>query len=141
MAAIARRDAVLDSSLIIQHTRLGNKRHSFFLRSLFVYEPNLSAISIYEIELGAYRAGRLSDIAALQVDFKVLPITEEIAQRAARLDVDLIRRNRQIGIKDTFIAATCLAYDLPLLTVNVRHFDRVEGLQLIDLNTLSVLNE
>jgi len=141
MAAMARRDAVLDSSMIIQHTRLGNKRHSFFLRSLFVYEPNLSVISLYEIELGAYRAGRLSDIIALQVDFKVLPLTEQIAQRAARLDADLIQRNLQIGIKDSFIAATCLVHDMPLLTVNVRHFDRVDGLQLIDLNTLPAVDE
>ncbi len=138
---MARRDAVLDSSMIIQHTRLGNKRHSFFLRSLFVYEPNLSVISLYEIELGAYRAGRLSDIIALQVDFKVLPLTEQIAQRAARLDADLIQRNLQIGIKDSFIAATCLVHDMPLLTVNVRHFDRVDGLQLIDLNTLPAVDE
>jgi predicted nucleic acid-binding protein len=139
MATVARRDAVLDSSMIIHHTRLGNKRHSFFLRSLLVYNPNLSVISIYEIELGAYRAGRLSDIAALQVDFKILPLTQEIAQRAASLDADLIRRNRQIGIKDTFIAATCLVHNLPLLTVNVRHFDHIGGLQLIELNSLPVI--
>jgi tRNA(fMet)-specific endonuclease VapC len=127
--------------MIIQHTRLGNKRHSFFLRSLLVYNPNLTAISIYEIELGAYRAGRLSDIAALQVEFKILPFTEEIARRAALLDADLIRRNLQIGIKDTFIAATCLVHDLPLLTVNIRHFDRIKGLEIVDPNTLPFIDE
>ncbi len=63
-------------------------------------------------------------------------ITEGIARRAAFLDANLIRQNLQIGIKDTFITATCLVHDLPLLTVNIRHFDRIDGLQLIDLNTL-----
>ncbi len=137
---MARRDAVIDSSMIIHHARIRNKRNSFFLRSLPVYDPHLSVISVYEIELGAYRAGRSSDIAPLQVDFKILPLIEEIARRAALLDADLIRQNQLIGIKDTFIAATCLIHNLPLLTVNMRHFDRIAGLELIDLNTLPPLN-
>jgi tRNA(fMet)-specific endonuclease VapC len=140
MATVARRDAIIDSSIIIQHVRIRDKQKSFFLRSLLVYDANLSAVSVYEIELGAFRAGRLSDIDTLQVEFKILPLTEAIARRAARLDVDLIRQNLQIGIKDTFIAATCLVHNLPLLTVNIRHFDRIAGLQLIDLNTLPFIS-
>jgi len=83
MATMARRDAVIDSSIIIQHVRVLNKLNSFFLKSLPIFDPHVSVISIYEIELGAFRAGRLSDIATLQVDFKILPLTEEIARRAA----------------------------------------------------------
>lgn len=141
MATVARRNAVIDSSIVIQHVRVRDKQKSFFLRSLSVYEPNLSAINVYEIELGAYRAGRLSDIDALQVEFNVLPITEAIARRAALMDADLIRKNLQIGIKDIFIAATCLAHNFPLLTVNIRHFDRIDGLQLIDPNALPFITK
>jgi tRNA(fMet)-specific endonuclease VapC len=140
MAAMGQRDAILDSSMLIHHARTRNKINSFFSRSLLVYYPNLSVISIYEIEFGAFRARRASDIEALQVSFNILPLTEQIARRAAALEASLVHRNMQIGIKDTFIAATCLVYDLPLLTVNIRHFDRVEGLQLIDLNTLPLIN-
>ena len=90
MAAMARRDAVLDSSFIIQHVRAGNKQNSFLARSELLFKHHLSVISIYEIELGAYRSGRASDIDALQKSFIVLSLTKEIAQRAAHLDVDLI---------------------------------------------------
>jgi len=65
-------------------------------------------MSVYEIELGAYRTKRISDIDTLRASFELLPINEAIAKRAARLDVDLLRQNFQIGIKDIFIAATCL---------------------------------
>jgi tRNA(fMet)-specific endonuclease VapC len=140
MATMARRNVVLDSSIIIQHARMRNKLNSFLARSELIFDHNLSAISIYEIELGAYRAGRTSDIDTLQMSFIVLPLTEAIARRAARLDVDLIRQNLQIGIKDTFIAATCLVHNLPLFTVNTRHFDRVDGLQLIDPSTLPIIS-
>jgi len=138
---MARRDAIIDASIIIQHTRARNKRNSFFLRSLLAYDPLLSAISVYEIEIGAYRAGRSSDMTALQLDFKIMPFTEEIARRAARLDADLIRHNLQTGIKDTFVAATCLVHRLPLLSVNTRHFERIKDLELIDLNNLPSVDE
>jgi tRNA(fMet)-specific endonuclease VapC len=111
------------------------------MRSLLAYNPRLSAITVYEIEVGAYLANRLSDITALQVDFKILPFTEGIARRAAMLDANLIRQNMHIGIKDTFLAATCLAHGLPLLSVNTRHFERIPGLELIDLNSLPHLPE
>jgi tRNA(fMet)-specific endonuclease VapC len=38
--------------------------------------------------------------------------------------------NQLLEIRDILIAATALAYDLPLMTLNTRHFDRIEGLQL-----------
>lgn len=141
MAPMGQRNAILDSSMLIHHARTRDKRNSFFSRSLRVYYPNLSVISIYEIEFGAYRARRPSDIETLQVSFNILPLTEQIARKAAALEASLVHQNLQIGIKDTFIAATCLTHDLPLLAINVRHFDRVEGLQLIDLNALPVINE
>jgi predicted nucleic acid-binding protein len=34
-------------------------------------------------------------------------------------------------IRNIFIAATALTYDLPLMTLNTGHFDRVERLQLL----------
>ncbi len=140
MAAMGQRDAILDSSMLIQHARSRNKHNSFFSRSLLAYYPNLSVIGVYEIEFGAYRAGRTSDIEPLQVSFNILPLTEQIARHAAALEANLVRQNLQIGIKDTFIAATRLIHNLPLLTVNMRHFDRIAGLELIDLNTLPPLN-
>ncbi len=133
---MARRDAVLDSSILIQHARERDKRRSLFARSLLAYQPHLSVISVYEIEFGAFRSGRISDIDTLRSSFEFLPLTKAIAKRAARLDADLLRQNFQIGIKDIFIAATCLEHDLPLLTINTRHFARVPQIALIDLKTL-----
>lgn len=141
MATMAHRDAILDTSMLIQHVRVQNKRNSFFSRSLLLYYPHLSVISVYEMEFGAYRARRPSDLDMFQVSFNILPLTETIARKAAELEANLIRKNLQIGIKDIFIAVTCLVNDLPLLTANLRHFDRVEGLQLIDLNTLPDITE
>jgi len=141
MATMPHRDAALDTSMLIQHVRVQNKRNSFFSRALVLYYPHLSVISVYEMELGAYRARRASDLNAFQISFNILPVTEAIARKAAKLEADLIHQNLQIGIKDILIASTCLVHNLPLLTINVRHFDRVQGLELIDLNTLPFIDE
>jgi tRNA(fMet)-specific endonuclease VapC len=54
------------------------------------------------------------------------------ADVAGRIDADLRRRGRPIGDIDTLIAGQALARGWTVVTRNVRHFGRVEGLPLID---------
>lgn len=62
---------------------------------------------------------------------RVYPLDAHAARRAAELYLELEDRGTRIGERDTLIAATCLTFRLPLLTRNVKHFGRVEGLTLI----------
>ncbi|MBC8496778.1 MAG: type II toxin-antitoxin system VapC family toxin [Anaerolineales bacterium] len=41
------------------------------------------------------------------------------------------REGKLIGVLDTQIAGICLSHNLPLLTRNTDHFQRVPGLELI----------
>ncbi len=34
-------------------------------------------------------------------------------------------------IKDIFIAATAIVYDIPVFTLNKKHFERLEGVSLV----------
>ena len=63
--------------------------------------------------------------------FAVIEIDENIAWTASRLGRELRPTGRHIGDNDLWIAATALAFSLPLVSRNTRHFDRVAGLQLI----------
>lgn len=53
------------------------------------------------------------------------------ARRAAVIHDSLIRAGSDIGIKDVLIAAICLEQQLPILTLNERHFRRVSGLRVL----------
>ena len=44
------------------------------------------------------------------------------------------KAGRMIGDFDLLIASTCLCHDLTLLTNNVRHFNRIEGLRLLSIS-------
>jgi len=53
-----------------------------------------------------------------------------VAWTASRISRDLARRGMPIGDNDVWIAATALAYRLPLVSRNARHFARVPGLMI-----------
>lgn len=65
----------------------------------------------------------LAGIAILSVDVRTARL---FGQRRAALR----RRGRLIDGLDLLIAATCLRHDLRLLTNNLAHFERIEGLEI-----------
>lgn len=64
-------------------------------------------------------------------DFAVLLPDRDTAWRASRIARHLREEGLRIGDHDVWIAATALEHDLPLVTRNLRHFQRVGGLQII----------
>ena len=63
-----------------------------------------------------------------------LPSTDDVARLWGEGSAPATRRGRPRPQNDTWIAAACLAYDLPLATVNVkdfRDFAEHEGLTLV----------
>jgi predicted nucleic acid-binding protein len=64
--------------------------------------------------------------------FTVIGISEAVAWEASRLARLLKPAGLHIGDNDVWIAATALAYGLPLVSRNARHFSRVPGLTLAE---------
>lgn len=57
-----------------------------------------------------------------------LPIDAEVCMVTADLTAHLRRNGRSLDWADLFIAATALVHGLIVVTRNVRHFDRIDGL-------------
>lgn len=57
-----------------------------------------------------------------------LPVDQAASMRAAELSAELRRSGREIGLVDTFLAATAAAHGFIMVTRNTRHFDGVAGL-------------
>jgi predicted nucleic acid-binding protein len=64
--------------------------------------------------------------------FTVIEINELVAWETSRISRVLGKSGMTIGDSDIWIAATALAYQLPLVSRNVRHFARVHGLDVRD---------
>jgi len=94
----------------------------------------ISVISLAELYEGVF--GSRSPSTALKglADFvsgiTVLDVSEDIARLFGEQRARLRREGQLLDNFDLLIAATCLHHDFRLLTNNIRHFQRVEGLQL-----------
>lgn len=124
------RGVLIDTSVLIAHLRgrlsLQELLHDY--ESIYV-----SAITLYELEYGAIKAGRASDFARLAHALQptVLAVGRLEAEQAAQLNGRLARKNQQIGPRDALIAGTALRWGLDLLTLNVNEFKRVPNLNVI----------
>lgn len=63
--------------------------------------------------------------------FELLMVNRRVADRFAEISRQLRREGRLIGANDLWIAAVSLVHELPLVTGNVEHFQRVPDLQVI----------
>ncbi len=43
----------------------------------------------------------------------------------------LSRANKMIDLADILIGATAMTHNIPIATLNVKHFDRIKGLEII----------
>ena len=66
---------------------------------------------------------------AFLAPFYVLPSTAEVSWHYGRAFRHLHDNGQLIGANDLWIAATALAYRMPVVTRNVDHFRRVPGLE------------
>ncbi|HXG41879.1 MAG TPA: type II toxin-antitoxin system VapC family toxin [Dehalococcoidia bacterium] len=126
------RGVLIDTSALVAHLRGRVALHRALAGSDSLY---VSAITVYELEYGALRAGRFSDLAALEklLALAVLPLGRREAEEAARINAHLAAQGRGIGPRDALIAATALVGGLSLATLNVDEFMRVAGLELVEL--------
>jgi hypothetical protein len=63
-----------------------------------------------------------------------LPYSDEVAHRWGEISARAARRGRPRPANDTWVAACCLVYDLPLATLNIKDFADFrdhEGLRLL----------
>lgn len=100
-------------------------------KAVINYDCCVTSITVYELLFGVARARKYIGEDDLLGMMRVIPFDEAAARRAANLHDVLIRQNQDIGIKDVLIAAICLEWSLPLLTLNDRHFSRVPELHVI----------
>ena len=74
---------------------------------------------------------KINDIKILTEDLHVLVFNDEVAITAAEIYHQLRTENKMIEFRDIFIAATCLSNNLPVKTLNKKHYDRIKGLNVL----------
>jgi len=131
---------ILDTSVLIEAERqevvidkfTENRKEEIF---------GLSVITVAELLHGVHRADsirrRLKRSAYVEKVIELFPVYSleiSIARIYSELWSDLSRRGIQIGAHDLIIGATALSLGFSVATNNLRHFGRIEGLKVEQLN-------
>jgi predicted nucleic acid-binding protein len=95
------------------------------------YSFAVSAVTKYEIYAGA-TANQLAFWNNVFEAITVMPLDELSVDTAVTLNSILKKKRKQIDLADLFIAATAVAYNLPLATLNRKPFDRIDTLEVLE---------
>lgn len=128
---------ILDSSILIAY-----ERRRFDLERLLMDHspPAIAGITAVELLIGVERADtperrarRASFVENIFARVSIIPFGLSQAQLFAVHFAELTRRGETIGDRDLQIAVTALSLEYQLATLNLREFQRVTGLKLVDV--------
>ncbi|TAE14696.1 MAG: type II toxin-antitoxin system VapC family toxin [Bacteroidetes bacterium] len=123
---------LVDTSILIELFRKSNKQNATLIQLIRLgYSFCISAVTEYEIYIGT---------TLKQIDFwnqflnkiPVLPFDKNAAKIAVEINKELKRKRKLIDTADLFIAATDLSQNLPIATLNRKHFENIDSLLLIE---------
>jgi predicted nucleic acid-binding protein len=122
---------LLDSSVLIELFRKKNKQDTLFYKiSQSKQEFLISTITYYEIGIGN-RKSHADFWDALCEKLTVIPFDKVCSDTAISIYLDLVRKNKLIDLADLLIGATAVTHKIPIATLNVKHFERIEDLEII----------
>ena len=134
---------ILDTSILIESERRGEGVEDILRRVRKAHgetDVALSAVSAVELTHGIYRARTDADRDRRRVfvegvfhDLIVHPLTLGIAQLAGRIEGEQAAQGVSIAMEDLIIGATTLHLGFDMVTLNVRHFQMIPGLNIVSL--------
>jgi len=97
----------------------------------------ISMISLAELYEGVYRSQNPETAETGLLEFlseiAILGIDEQICRRFGKVRAKLRTQGLLIGDLDIIIASTAICYQVPLCTNNLRHYERIEGLNIVSI--------
>ncbi len=122
---------LVDTSILIDYYRKTNKENSDWLSLVNQgYEFVVSAITKYELFSGA-TSSQLDFWNSIMQSIPIISFDGNCVDTAVNINSALKKIRKQIDLADLFIAATAMNENLPIATLNKKHFERIEGLVIV----------
>ena len=133
---------VLDTDVLIYYLRDKNDSYSK-MKNLKKKEESLNTtiFNVAELYKGCYS---MKNVAKGLMKVKLLInalddiflFENDSAEEFAKLSSDLKNRGQSVGIMDELIASICIVHQESLYSGNVKHFERIDDLNLYDWNKI-----
>ena len=127
---------LIESSIIVEYLR-GNNKIIDFVDNLDG-ELTSSYICMAELYEGVARLKEQNKIEVAMKQFflgmsEIYGIEETVAKQFGLIRAYLKKEGQVIEDIDILIGATCAAYNLSLVTLNQKHFSRIQNIQIFTL--------
>ena len=94
----------------------------------------ISVITLMELYYGAYKSekvtGNLAKVRTIENSFEIIPAGKGSAENFGLLKASLEKSGKPLDDFDLIIASCALAHNLIIVTNNIKHFKRIDGLKL-----------
>jgi len=134
---------ILDSSVVIEAERQHLNVAQFLkqiIQKIGEMEAALCAITVAELAHGVYRADtperrerRRAFLDELKATLPIYPITDSTAELVGKIGAEWSAAGVSIPFDDLLIGACALERGYAVATCNLRHFQKIPGLNLIAL--------
>ena len=134
---------LLDTSVVVDIDRGGVDRRVAKLDD--EGRHGISAVTATELRLGVNKRydhddpaydRAIWDLDRLLARFELFEVARPVATVAADVIADLQARGKRLDdLHDVYIGATARTEQVPVLTANVDHFERMDGVQVVDWET------
>ncbi|WP_426668804.1 type II toxin-antitoxin system VapC family toxin [Mucilaginibacter sp. McL0603] len=129
---MAEKIVLADTSLLIDFFRKSDKSKSQLVSLIRKgYTFCICVITEYEIYSGATEQ-QLEYWQEFLKKITVINLDQAAVKEAVNINNQLKTKRKQIDLADLFIAAIAVSNNLPVATLNKKHFTRVESLLLVE---------
>jgi tRNA(fMet)-specific endonuclease VapC len=123
---------VVDTTIIIEYLRKENKEETTFWKLINSYDKCIvSTVTVFELYSGAKSTQHRKAIDKILEFLEVYSFEYEEAKEASKVYLELKQKNKLIEFRDIFIASCAMIQNIPLATLNHKHFKRIVQLKLL----------
>ena len=137
MERVEAESLVVDTDVLVANLR----GKDAVLRDLADKALSTTVVNAFELFHGAYRSresvANLSSTRGLLSTLGLLDLDAASAERAGQVLSQLQKSGETIEVRDLLVGCIARENDRPLLTFNVKHFQRIPGLRVVDAKGLS----
>ena len=124
---------LLDTDMVIYSLK-GNEAVKQNLR-IHINDPiKITVVTLMELYYGAYKSQKvtanLARLKMIERNMEIISSDEKSAEIFGMIKADLENRGIPLDDFDIMIASCALVHNLTLVTNNIKHFKRIDGLRL-----------
>ncbi|MBI2651882.1 type II toxin-antitoxin system VapC family toxin [Candidatus Woesearchaeota archaeon] len=126
----------LDTDFLVNFLRNNKEEIEFIKENEANKDLATTYINLFELYYGAYKSNKkninLKAISVLLSRINILNFSNESVQKAGEILAKLEREGKSIEFRDIFIGTIALVNNYSIKTNNIKHFNRIEGLNILD---------